>query len=262
MSKPSILIVNDDGLHGPGLAPLARAMRGLGRVTIVVPDQERSADSHSLTLHKPLRVRRVSPDFYIINGSPADCTRFAVLELLRARVDLVASGINHGLNMGEDVVYSGTVAGAMEAVILDVPSIAFSHQRPPSSGRPPGPDALGRAYGASARWARSLAAQVLRRGLPKGTCLNVNFPWTGGSGPKPPVATRLGRRIYSQVVARRADPRGELYFWLAGKTVRASGERGTDVSAIARGHVSVTPLKIDNTDAETLASLKDWGLEE
>ncbi len=233
-------------------------MRRLGRVTIVVPDHERSAESHSLTLHKPLRVRRVGPGFFSLNGSPADCARFAVLEILKGRVDLAVSGINHGLNLGEDVVYSGTVAGAMESVLLDLPAIAFSQERGAhGSARVPAAE-LDRSFARSARLAEKLARLVLRRGLPKGVCLNVNFPRTGPGGPKPPLACRLGRRIYTQVVSRRQDPRGELYYWLAGKTVKGAGARGTDVDAIARGHVSVTPLKIDNTDHATLAALPDW----
>ena len=122
--KPRILVANDDGIDGPGLRPLIAALRRVGEVTVVVPSQERSADSHSLTLHKPIRVHRHGNGLFSLNGSPADCARFGVLEILRGKVDLVVSGINRGYNLGEDVIYSGTVAAAMEATLLKIPAIA------------------------------------------------------------------------------------------------------------------------------------------
>jgi 5'-nucleotidase len=248
MKRPRILVCNDDGVHGRGLPALVAAMRRLGRVTVCVPDQERSADSHSLTLHKPLRVRHAAEDFYTLNGSPADCARFGLLELLRGKADLVVSGINRGYNLGEDVIYSGTVAAAMEATLLRVPAIALSLD----------PD--GRDYRPAAAFAQRLARQVLRRGLPPGTCLNVNFPSPPKGGYKAALAARLGRRIYGTDITRRADPRGFDYFWLAGRQVTGVDEPGTDVAAVARGKVSVTPLKIDRTDHATLLALREWKL--
>ncbi len=257
--RKRILVVNDDGAGGPGLRPLIRAMRRLGEVTVVVPDQERSADSHSLTLHKPIRISRVSARFlmpgarhrnlavYALNGSPADCARLGILEILRSRVDLVASGINRGYNLGEDVIYSGTVAAAREAALLEVPAVAFS-QDPSAS------------YSASASWAARLARLVLSQGLPPGICLNVNFPKPARGRLKAPLAVRLGRRIYSKEVTKRADPRGGHYYWLAGRPVKGIRIQGTDVGAVASGHVSVTPLHIDNTDFAMLDTLRSWGL--
>ena len=246
MKKPRILVCNDDGINGPGLPALIAAMRRVGRVTVSVPEHERSADSHSLTLHKPIRVRRVAPDTFTLNGSPADCARFGVLEILKEKVDLVVSGINHGYNLGEDVIYSGTVAAAMEATLLRIPSLAFSMD-------PDGED-----YRAAAAFAQRLARQVLRRGLPVGVCLNVNFPAPSKAGYKAAVPAKLGRRIYGTDITRRADPRGLEYFWLAGRQVTGVDEPGTDVAAVSRGKISVTPLKIDNTDAATLAALSAW----
>ncbi len=246
--KPRILVCNDDGINGPGLRPLADAMRALGRVTVVVPAQERSADSHALTLHKPIRVHRVSPGVYTINGKPADCARLGILELLKGRVDLVVSGINLGFNLGDDTVYSGTVAAAREAALLDAPAIAFSQD--PEETR----------YGPAARFARSLARQVLARGLPRGICLNVNFPRPLGVRFKGAAAARLGRRVYSKEVTRRSDPRGREYFWLAGSDVTSVRDAGTDVVAVAKGLVSVTPLHVDTTDATVLADLRKWDL--
>lgn len=242
------MVVNDDGIHGPGLRPLVLAMRRLGQVTAVVPDQERSADSHSLTLHKPIRVHRNARGFYTLNGSPADCARLGILEMLKSRVDLVVSGINRGFNLGEDVVYSGTVAAAREAALLQTPAIAFSQ------------DPESKTYEASVSWALSLARLVLRRGLPPGICLNVNFPKPARGTIKPPIAVRLGRRIYSKEVTKRADPRGGHYYWLAGSSVKSYREKGTDVAAVASGHVSVTPLHIDNTDFAALDTLRSWEL--
>jgi 5'-nucleotidase len=246
MKKPRILVCNDDGINGPGLPALVAAMRRLGRVTVSVPEHERSADSHSLTLHKPIRVRRVSADTYTLNGSPADCARFAVLEILKEQVDLVVSGINRGYNLGEDVIYSGTVAAAMEATLLRIPALAFSLD----------PDGID--YKPAAAFAQRLARQALHRGLPLGVCLNVNFPVAPKGGYKAAVPAKLGRRIYGTDITRRADPRGLEYFWLAGRQVTGVDEPGTDVAAVSRGKVSVTPLKIDNTDTAALQALSAW----
>jgi 5'-nucleotidase len=246
MKKPRILVCNDDGINGPGLPALIAAMRRVGAVTVSVPEQERSADSHSLTLHKPIRVRRVAPGTFTLNGSPADCARFGVLEILKGKVDLVVSGINRGYNLGEDVIYSGTVAAAMEATLLRIPSLAFSMD-------PDGED-----YRPAAAFAQRLAHQTLHRGLPVGVCLNVNFPAPPKGGYKAAVPAKLGRRIYGTDITRRADPRGLEYFWLAGTPVTGVDEPGTDVAAVSRGKISITPLKIDNTDVAALQALSAW----
>lgn len=248
MKRPRILVCNDDGIHGPGLPALIAAMRRIGTVTVSVPDHERSADSHSLTLHKPIRIRKQSEGVYALNGSPADCSRFGVLELLKGKVDLVVSGINRGYNLGEDVIYSGTVAAAMEATLLKVSAIAFSMD----------PD--GKDYRAAGNFAQRLARQVLAKGLPKGVCLNVNFPARGGKPYGHGQPAKLGRRIYGTDVTRRADPRGLEYYWLAGRQVSGVNEPGTDVGVVSRGGVSVTPLKIDSTDPAMLSALSTWRL--
>lgn len=247
MSKPIILVVNDDGVYGPGLRPLVRAMKAIGRVVTVVPDQERSADSHCLTLHKPIRVREVAKDFYILNGSPADCARFGILEILKEKMDLIVSGINHGYNLGEDVVYSGTVAAAMEGTLLEIPAIAFSQ------------GGLDASFTQPAQFARRLARSVLGHGIPKGICLNVNFPERPVRG-KAPEVTRLGKRIYGKKITARADPRGQQYYWLTGKNVRGISLPGSDVAAASAGAISITPLHIDNTDTPTIHLLKRWEL--
>lgn len=248
MKRPRILVCNDDGIHGPGLPALIAAMKKLGTVTVAVPEHERSADSHSLTLHKPIRVRKVSPGVFTLNGSPADCARFALLEILRGKVDFVASGINRGFNLGEDVVYSGTVAAARESTMNGVPAAAFSAD----------PDTV--SYRPAADYAGKIARLVLARGLPSGVFLNVNFPQAGRGRFKGALPVRLGRRVYDSRVTRRADPRGQEYFWLAGQRVSSVDEPGTDVAAASRGFVSVTPLVLDATAHEPLKSLKSWPL--
>lgn len=249
MKRPNILVCNDDGIHGPGLPSLISAMRRIGKVTVSVPDHERSADSHSLTLHKPIRVRKQAEGVYALNGSPADCARFGILELLKGKVDLVVSGINRGYNLGEDVIYSGTVAAAMEATLLKISAIAFSMD----------PDGS-KDWKAAGGYAQRLAKQVLAKSLPKGVCLNVNFPANGGLAYKAAAPAKLGRRIYGTDVTKRSDPRGLEYYWLAGRHVSGVDEPGTDVGVVSKGKVSVTPLKIDSTDHEMLKSLSSWRL--
>ena len=244
--KPRILVCNDDGINGPGLRPLIAAMRRLGAVTAVVPDQERSADSHSLTLHKPIRVRRAGPDIFTLNGSPADCARLGILEIMKEKVDLVISGINRGFNLGEDVVYSGTVAAAREATLIGKPAAAFSQD----------PGHL--SYEAAAAVAAGLARKILTSGLPPGVLLNVNFPKPVAGRFKAPLPCRLGQRIYSKDISKRSDPRGGHYYWLAGQRVTSVKSKGTDVAAVALGHVSLTPLHIDSTDFSLLSALAKW----
>lgn len=246
--KPRILVCNDDGLHGPGLRPLIAAMSRLGAVTAVVPDQERSADSHSLTLHKPIRVKHAEPGIYTLNGSPADCARLGILEIMKEKVDLVVSGINRGYNLGEDVVYSGTVAAAREATLIGKPALAFSQD----------PDYF--SYTEAAKIAVQLAQKALKFGLPPGVCLNVNFPKPRAGKLKRTLPCRLGQRIYSKDITKRSDPRGGHYYWLAGQRVTSVKSKGTDVAAVALGHVSVTPLHIDSTDFALLSALAQWEL--
>lgn len=247
-TPPRILVCNDDGIHGPGLMPLVRAMRRVGRVTTVVPSQERSADSHSLTLHKPIRIHAHGHEVYSLNGKPADCARLGTLEILKGKVDLVVSGVNRGFNLGEDTVYSGTVAAAREATLLGVPAIAFSQ------------DPSAESFAPAAAFAARLSRIVLRQGLPVGICLNVNFPKVRAGKYKGASVVRLGRRVYSKDVTKREDPRGGRYYWLAGSYVTSLKEDGTDVLAVAEGRVSITPLHVDATHFPTLDVLKRWRL--
>lgn len=243
--RPSILVSNDDGVHAPGLAALAAAMELVGEVHVVAPDRERSAVGHALTLHRPLKVDRLGPRRYAVNGTPSDCVNLAILGLLPGRPDVVVAGINAGSNLGDDVTYSGTVSAAMEGTLLGVPAIAVSLVDA----------ARAAAYGAAARAAARLTRLLLRdreRGV---TLLNVNVPQGRPRGLK---VTRLGRRVYSEKVIEQRDPRGNLYYWIgAGPPAWEAGE-DTDFAAVHEGYISVTPLSLDLTSYEGLRGLKDW----
>ena len=240
---PKILVTNDDGVEAPGLKHLAQALRPLGEVIVVAPDREQSASGHALTLHRPLRMREVEEGVYAVDGTPTDCVNLAVLWLLRgSEPDMVVSGINAGLNLGDDVTYSGTVSATFEGVLLGLPSVAFSQDLRD-----------GFSYQRSASLAADLVEKLLEADLPSDLLLNVNFP------PSPPVGvsfTRLGKRVYKQVVAEKMDPRGRRYFWIAGSP-EWQDEEGADHHAIQGGNVSITPLHLDLTDYSRLQSDDD-----
>ncbi|MBI4063602.1 MAG: 5'/3'-nucleotidase SurE [Elusimicrobia bacterium] len=249
MTKKKILITNDDGIYGAGLEPLKKALRAAGQVYSVVPEQERSTASHSLTLHKPLRVKQIGRRDYILNGTPADCVRFAVLHLI-PKIDLVVSGINSGVNLGEDVIYSGTVAGAVEAAILRIPALAVS--------RPPDTDP--RAFVLAAKMAARVVRAMLRYKNPKGICFNLNVPASknGTKESKGIRVTHLGHRLYGKTVTARQDPRGHRYYWLLAKKVLGVPTPGSDVESFDRGYAVLTPLTLDWTATAFLSELKKW----
>ncbi|MFA6092892.1 MAG: 5'/3'-nucleotidase SurE [Elusimicrobiota bacterium] len=246
--KPRILLVNDDGLNGPGLRPFIEALSSLGEVTAVVPEHERSADSHALTLRHPLRVRKFGERFYCVDGSPADCARLGLLHILKKRCDLVVSGVNDGYNLGSDVIYSGTVAGALEGALLGLPALAVSRGRSRRHAD----------FHPAARVGVRAARAVLKRGLPRGVCLNVNVPAVPESRLRGLKPARLGVRRYSQRVYTRKDPSGRPYYWICGPYISSILAPGTDVAAVARGFCPVTPLQLDNSHAGMLAQLEGW----
>ncbi|MEE9275272.1 MAG: 5'/3'-nucleotidase SurE [bacterium] len=247
-----ILLSNDDGISSEGLAALHEAMRPVGEVVVVAPDREQSAASHSLSLHRPLRIERVREGWTAVDGTPTDCVNLALNGLLHdARPDIMLSGVNKGANMGDDITYSGTVAAAMEATLLGVPAIAVS-----IAWEPNGPIH----YAAAAGFARRLAEETLRRGLPPGVLLNLNVP----NAPAEEIGgvrfTRQGKRIYSNAVVERIDPRGREYFWIGGNELDWVRESDTDFDAISKKEVSVTPLQMDLTDFGALKEMKSWNL--
>jgi 5'-nucleotidase len=245
-----ILCTNDDGYLASGLGVLASAARVLGEVHVVAPDREQSATSHSLTMHFPLRAKLVREGMHHVDGTPTDCVALAVGALLERRPDLVLSGVNHGPNMGEDVLYSGTVAGAMEATILGIPAVAVSY-----AGR----DAA-QLEGYGPLLQRLLPQLVGRGEWPAETLLNVNLPPVDPAAVKGVRVTRLARRVYLDSLTRARDPNGREYFWIGGGEVEWSAPEGTDFHAIDHGYVSVTPLHLDLTNHALLADVERWDL--
>ena len=232
-----ILVTNDDGVYSPGIQLLARRLKALDEVVIVAPDRERSAAGHSMTLHRPLLIEQVREDVYSVNGTPTDCVNIAVKGLLPRVPRLVVSGINKGPNMGDDVTYSGTVAGAIEARILGVPSFAISLAAR-SDFR----------FGDAAEVALQVARHVLTEGEAEGTLMNINVPNLPVAEFRGIAVTRLGKRIYHQMTVERMDPRGKKYYWIGGGEPEWQHEEGTDFDAIDRNMVSITPLHLDLTD--------------
>jgi 5'-nucleotidase len=242
-----ILIANDDGYLAPGLAALVQAVQDLGQVEVVAPEQNASGTSNALTLNRPLQVFSAGPALpgaRFINGTPSDCVHVALTGLLGYRPDLVLSGINQGANMGDDTLYSGTVAAAMEGYLFGVPAIAFSQTEKGWTH-----------LDAAARVARRLVAQLLADGLPaEPFLLNVNIPNRPDADALPRQVTRLGRRHASEPVIRQTNPRGETIYWIGpAGDAREAGE-GTDFHATASGQVSITPLQVDLTDHARLAT--------
>lgn len=247
---PLVLVTNDDGFDAPGLHALVEALHPLGRIVVVAPDREQSASAHALTLRIPLRVYQAGRDRWRVEGTPTDCVHLGIFNLTERRdPDLVLSGINRGLNMGDDVTYSGTVAGALEAALLGVPALAVSAQIDASGA----PD-----YALAGAIARLLAERLLARPLPRGVFLNVNVP---AGTPRGIRVTRQGTRSYRAAVVERLDPAGRPYFWIAGADTTPVGEPDGDHRAIEEGFVSVTPLHANLTHAPTLSVLAAWGLE-
>jgi 5'-nucleotidase len=245
-----ILVTNDDGYLAGGLRALADAARELGTVHVVAPDREQSATSHSLTLHYPLRARRADSEVQVIDGTPTDCVVLAVGELLPERPDFVLSGVNHGANLGDDVLYSGTVAAAMEATILGIPSIALSF--------------TGKDADVLREWreplVKLLRQLLLRSDFPGETLLNVNLPDVPPDRIAGIKVTSLGRRAYVGSLTRASDPNGREYFWIGGGESKWWGSPESDFHAVHEGYISVTPLHLDLTNYRLLENIGRWDL--
>jgi len=245
---PSILVTNDDGIAAPGLHVLARELAALGEVTIIAPDREQSASSHALTLHRPLRVNRQGERLYSVDGTPTDCVNLGILNLLTERPRLVVSGINRGMNLGDDITYSGTVAAAFEGTLLGIPSFAISQDV--ENGE--------EVFDRAAAVAALLARRILDCPLPAGTLLNVNVPRVELKGTR---LTRQGRRTYHQGVVERTDPSGRQYYWLGGIPPQWDEDPDSDFAAIREGYVSLTPLHLDLTHYPLLTELRKTGMD-
>ncbi len=244
-----ILVTNDDGYDAPGLAALVEALAPVGQVVVVAPDREQSGAAHSLTLDRPLRVSVVGENRYRVSGTPTDCVHLAVHRLTGGRLpDLVASGINRGLNVGDDLTYSGTVAAALEGALLHIPAVAFSCAA----------DAQGQVtYDVAAALARRVCSAILERGLEPGVLLNVNVPAGRPCGAR---VTRQGSRSYRATTEERLDPAERPYYWIAGADMTPAEETDGDHAAIRDGYVSITPLHANLTHESSLATLRAWAL--
>jgi 5'-nucleotidase len=243
-----LLISNDDGIHSEGITTLCDELKKIADVIVVAPDRERSAAAHSLTLHLPLRVKKISKSFYAVDGTPTDSVILGVCAILKKKPDIIVSGINKGPNLGEDITYSGTVAAAIEGTILGIPSFAISLV---SNG-----DSFN--FKPAASFAAKLVKLVMKYGLPKSTLLNVNVPDIPGDKIEGSMITRQGKRVYDNTIVEKTDPRGKKYYWMGGDDIGFLNEPGTDFNAIENNHISITPIKIDLTDHDSIKRLNKW----
>lgn len=242
-----ILLSNDDGYFAPGLAVLAESLAPFANVTVVAPERDRSGASNSLTLDRPLSVRRASSGFFYVNGTPTDCVHLAVTGLLDTLPDIVISGINDGANMGDDTIYSGTVAAATEGFLLGIPSLAVSLV------------ANGKDYFATAaRVAADIAQRFARKPLGEPALLNINVPDVPYEQLRGIEVTRLGKRHKAEPVVKASTPRGEAVYWVGAAGSAQDAGEGTDFNAISRLAVSVTPLQIDLTRFAQLQAIRNW----
>ena len=242
-----ILLSNDDGYFAPGIEHLARALGDLGEITVVAPERDRSGASNSLTLDRPLSLRRTANGFYHVNGTPTDCVHLAVTGMLDTLPDMVVSGINHGANMGDDTIYSGTVAAATEGYLLGVPAIAVSLVGKSASH-----------FETAAHVAHQLVARYLANPVKEPMLLNVNVPDVPLAVLKGIKVTRLGRRHKAEPVVKATTPRGETVYWVGAAGEAADAGEGTDFHAVASDYASVTPLQIDLTHTGQLSMIQDW----
>jgi 5'-nucleotidase len=249
MERALILVTNDDGVASPALEVLVNSLLDIGEVWVFAPDREQSAVGHGVSLHRPLRAKKVRERWYMIDGTPTDCVLLAVRALLPRPPSAVVSGINTGPNLGDDVTYSGTVAGAYEGMLLGFPSVAISN-----GGYEPTD------YQTAGRVARRIVQEVLERGLPPDTVLNVNVPDVVYDELKGVRITRQGLREFDDEIVARTDPRGNDYYWIGGLHIDSVGHPGTDMEAVKQGYVSVTPLHRNLTNADAFMALQEWNL--
>ncbi|HSB53464.1 MAG TPA: 5'/3'-nucleotidase SurE [Gemmatimonadales bacterium] len=249
----NILVSNDDGILAPGLALLADVCQSVGQVTVIAPDREQSGTSHSLTMHRPLRPARRPDGSFQVDGTPTDCVLLAMGALMPERPDFVFSGVNHGPNMGEDVLYSGTVAAAMEGVSLGVPSVAISFAGPASDL-------------AALNSYREILARLVQRivkvqDFPPETLLNINLPPGGAPAVRGIKVTALGSRYFSESLTRMKDPWGREIFWIGGGEIHWTGGAESDHQAVSEGYISITPLHMDLTNYRLIETVRSWSIE-
>ena len=251
----SILVTNDDGIYSPGLEALATALGEVEDTVVVAPDRQQSAVGHAITLSNPLRLTRIDKDGrflgYACNGTPADAVKLGMKVVLEKPPSLVVSGINMGANVGASLIYSGTVSAATEGTLLGIPSFAISLD-----------NKLGGDWDAAAEFAKSLAKKLLKTGLPRGILLNVNVPNIPRERISGVRITSQGRTNFDDFFEQREDPRGHKYFWMCGTMVAEDNVPEHDVTALADGYITISPVHYDLTAKEFLPELKGWGLED
>ncbi len=244
-----ILITNDDGIISEGIRALGDALAALGDVWVIAPDRERNACSHAITLHRPLRVDKISSQSYAVNGTPADCVNIGINTILNGKPDLIVSGINKGENLADDINYSGTVAAAVEGTLMGIPSFAISL----ASGKY-------FKFKPAADFALKLARLVIQKGLPLRTLLNVNVPDTKGEEIDAYKITAQGRNTQINTIEEKSDPRGVKYYWIGRKDEGFKSDDESDLAVIKQGLVSITPLHIDRTHHSVVNELQLWKL--
>ncbi len=240
---PTILVTNDDGISSEGIVALYMAMREIGDTFIVAPDREKSAVGHALTMHRPLKVEKLNENIYTVNGTPTDCVVVAVEKLLDRRPDILISGINRGANLGDDITYSGTVSAAIEGTMFGIPSVAISMVY--EEGRPI-------RFKTAASFARRLVRFLLEHSMPADTLLNVNVPNVEEEEIKGVKFTRQGKRVYDNAICETFDPWGRKHYWIGGGTPTWSSEDDTDITAVTKNYISITPLHLDLTNYDAL----------
>lgn len=249
-----ILVCNDDGIASPGIETLAESLKEIGEVTVVAPLQEQSAVGHGITMQLPLRVTQYFKNGklfgYAVDGTPADCVKIGIRNIMQSSPDLVVSGINHGSNTAINIIYSGTVSAAREAAIMDVPSIAISVTNHSVKD-----------FDFAGKVAKMLALEVAGKELPKGTLLNVNVPDLPAEQISGILLTKQGKSKWDDTYEQRKDPYGRDYYWLTGNLMEVDKELDTDQAAVRNNFVSVTPIHFDLTDYETYDKMKSWNLE-
>jgi 5'-nucleotidase len=247
-----ILITNDDGIAAEGIKALAQSLKSIARVVVVAPERERSAVGHAITMHKPLRAKRVTYygdgiHAWSVNGTPSDCVKLGIEVLAKERPDLVFSGINRGPNLGTDVLYSGTVSAAIEAVMMGVPSAALSLASYEYGD-----------YSSASKFAVSLALNMFKEGIPEDTLLNVNIPGVSEGKINGVRITKLGSRRYKNSFQARLDPHGQEYYWMSGEAVDENNDSDCDINLISENYITITPIHFELTRFNYIEILKGW----
>jgi len=249
----NILVTNDDGINAKGIKALVGALSGLGKIYVVAPDSQKSACGHGITIHGPVMVEEVAYEgaekAWAVSGTPADCVKLGVSMLIPGTIDVLFSGINQGGNMGTDILYSGTVSGAIEGILLGIPSVAVSFDTN-----------TGVDFGPSKIISRTVCKRMMTKELERETLLNVNVPYIPEDQIKGVQITKLGIREYTESFQERKDPRGGLYYWYSGSPTNVFSEEDTDVMAIEKGYISITPIHFDLTNYRIINDIKDWGI--